>query len=144
MDEGRFRQGTACGRSAPANYWRKGGAGVDASRSWQTAKGGQEGQSDAAAGPGRAGGISAGGERLAGAHQSGSAGEHVTAPEVRVAHSAEYDAVPRERARRGARFASAASDAADKPAERVDTACAASSGLGSLFGSDLDYLLRRG
>src|SRR5271165_4048179 len=87
MDKRRFRQGTACGRSAPGNYWRKGGARVDASRPWQTAEGGQEGQSDAAAGPGRAGGISAGGERLAGAHQPGAAGEHATAPEVRVARS---------------------------------------------------------
>src|SRR5271166_5399081 len=87
MDEGRFRQGTACGSSAAGIYWRKGGAGVDASRPWQTAEGGQEGQSDAAAGPGRAGGISAGGERLAGPHQPGTAGEHATAPEVRVAHS---------------------------------------------------------
>src|SRR6516162_8017331 len=87
MDEGRSHQGTACSRSARGNYWRKGGAGVDASQPWQTAEGGQEGQSDAAAGPGRAGGISAGGERLAGAHQSDAAGEHATAPEVRVAHS---------------------------------------------------------
>src|ERR1700737_3121595 len=82
MDEERFRQGAArCGRAAGI-YWRKGDPGVDAPQPWQAAEGGQKGQPDAAARPGRAGGIPAGGERLAGAHQRSAAGEHAPASEI--------------------------------------------------------------
>src|SRR5467141_3697227 len=82
MDEERFRQGAVrCGRAAGI-YWRKGDPGVDAPQPWQAAEGGQKGQPDAAARPGRAGGIPAGGERLAGAHQRSAAAEHATASEI--------------------------------------------------------------
>src|SRR6266850_6802407 len=82
MDEERFRQGTACCGRAAGIYRRKDDQGVDAPQPWQAAEGGQKGQPDAAARPGRAGGIPAGGERLAGAHQRSAAGEHATASEI--------------------------------------------------------------
>src|SRR5713101_1038171 len=69
MVERRFQEGASRGGRAAGIYWRKGDAGVDAPRPWQAAEGGQKGQPDAAARPGCARGIPAGGERLAGAHQ---------------------------------------------------------------------------
>jgi hypothetical protein len=85
------------------------------------------------------------GKRLAGAHQSGAAGEHATAPEVRCS-----TLLPKRRRFRGnAPEGALASppppttppinrlNVLTRPAPRL-------SGLGSLFGSDLDYLLRRG
>src|SRR5271166_4755041 len=81
MDEERFRPGAASSGSASRIIYRKKcNAGVDAPQSWQTEEGGQEGQPDAAARPGCAGGIPAGGKRLAGAYQSSAAPAHATSP----------------------------------------------------------------
>src|SRR5229473_7666734 len=82
VDEGGFRQGAAGGGVASGIYRKKRNSRADAPQPWQTTEGGQEGQSDAAARPGRVGGIPAGGKRLAGAHQRNPAREHATTPEV--------------------------------------------------------------